>query len=602
MIDARRMVLVVLTVVLAAGAAAQAAQPTPGEIDALIRELGASSYAVRQRASDRLWRIGQPAVAALEKALQSGDPEVHARAGTILGDIQAGISPDWPPEVITLARSFDGYSTTQRRAAIEKVCKTFKGHALGFLLGRLAVGNSRDAAYALEKIKAIAAEDKSVYGQIIARIKQPRNAYEGQALVLAKVYRGETIAALKLMVQHKIGSGERGRIVTAAVADLLKLLGQFKFADAAGKASQFAEAVPADARFAYLHAEALAALGDERAEKLRAKALALNPTSEASHYTVGEMLQQKLGRRRLAELEWKKILSIDPANGVYDMNALLRLHTIYAACGRYGEAADRLSEALEMIEAARARRGSGVGIVGGTPEGLRKRIADLRARAKSGGAKADIKDANPDRQIDIHIGVTVKDGKLAELRQALGTAAATVTMNVQPRGLRLFDKGLLSVRYDAEKRQLGVYLHNKSLCGKPTPLTLSGKTARIAIASLDCHYIFEIDATGGPAKKLARFEKDYTLRFRPGNKIAACSDIAVKINDKPYKWKDLLAGVPFDYLPEKLNVALEGTQPSGKKLSMKFTATPTEPKIESLPAGISPPVNLPADRQVHPGR
>lgn len=587
MIDARRLVLVVLTVVLAVGVGMPAAQPTREEIDTLIRDLGASSYAARQRASDRLWRIGQPAVAALAKALQSDDPEVQARAGTILGDIRAGISPDWPQEVITLARSFDGYSTSQRRAAVEKVCKTFKGSALGFLLGRLAVGSSRDAAYALEKIKAIAAEDKSVYGQIVERIKQPRNAYEGQALVLARVYQGETIAALKLMVQHKIGSSERNRIITAAVADLLKLLGQFKFAEAADKASQFAEAVPADARFLYLHAEALAALGDERAARLRAKALALNPTSEAPHYTVGEMLQQKLGRRRLAELEWKKILSIGPANGVYDMNALLRLHTIYAACGRYGEAADRLSEALKMIEAARARRGSGVGIVGGTPESLRKRIADLRGRAQrsGGGAKVDIKDANPDRQIGIHIGVSIKDGKLTELRQALGKAAATLTMNIQPRGLRLFDKGVLSVRYDAEKRQLGVYLHNKSLCGKPTPLTLSGKTARIAIASLDCYYIFEVHADGGPAKKLARFEKDYTLRLKPGNRIAACSDITVKINDKPHAWKDVLAGVPFDYLPEKLHVAIEGTQPSGEKLSMKFTTKSTEPKIKPLPAG-----------------
>jgi hypothetical protein len=224
-----------------------------------------------------------------------------------------------------------------------------------------------------------------------------------------------------------------------------------------------------------------------------------------------------------------------------------------------------------------------VGLIGGTPQTLRQRAEALRAKARQhpGGRNAKLKDKRPDRQVGLHVHVQVKDGKIAELRRALGEVAATLTIEIQPRGLRLFDKGPLSVRYDAAKQEIGVYLNN-SRCSKPVPVRLKAKAARIAIRSLDCYYVFQIDAAGGAAKRIARFEKDYKLTFRPGNKIAACRNIQVKINGKPHKWGDLLAGIDLDYLPEKLNVVMEGTRPSGGPFGLKFQVTPTEPPIKPL--------------------
>ena len=594
MIKAMRSALVGL--VMAAGAGVPAAWAgsvvAPEEIAALIRELGSARYKVRERASRRLWEIGEPARSALEQAAKSKDPEVAMRAEALLRDIRAGIRPDWPRECLRLARDFERGSDSARRSALDRICGVLKGKALGFLLHRLAVADARDAAHALERLKALAKGDKAIYPDILAGIGKPTNEYQGQALALARVHTGDSIAALKVLVECKIGSSQRGQIMSAGVKDLLDLLSRHEFDKAAKVAAQFADAAPTDARFLYLQAEAAAALErDAEADDLRGKALALHADKEAPHYTAGEMLQHELGRRILAEREWKKILRMPPDKSVYDMNALMRLHSIHAECGRFDQAADFLSQGLEMIESARKRSGGSVGMIGGTPQTLRKRIEALRAKARQhpGGGSAKIKDKRPDRQVGLHVQVRVKDGKMAELRRALGEVAATLTIEIQPRGLRLLDKGPLSVRYDAAKQEIGVYLNN-SRCSKPAPLRLQGKAARVAIRSLDCYYVFQIDAGGGAAKRIARFETDYKLTLRPGNKIAACRDLSVRINGKPHKWADLLAGIDLDYLPKKLDVVMKGTRPSGGAFTLKFQVAPIEPPIKPLP----PPATAPA--------
>ncbi len=560
------------------------------EIATLIRDLGAGSYQARERATRRLWQIGAPAVAALEKAARCDDPEVRTRADLILLDIRAGIKPTWPEGLIDLARSMDGRPEDERRNALERMVTELKGKALGFLLGRLTAEVVKDRAHALECIKKLAAADEGTYRRVLELLPKPANDYQAQVLVLARVHTGNTLAALKLMSTYDVNSRQRREIVTKAVENILSRLGRYDFDRAAKEAAEFARAAPADARFAYLHAEAVSALGDDRrAASLRETALALNSKAEAPHYTAGEMLQHKLGRRGLAEKEWKKILSIPPEGRVYDMNAHLRLHSIYAECGLHGRAAEHLNSAVTLIEDAK-KGGGGVGIVGGSIETLRKRVEDLRAKARSRppGAGAAVRDKRPDKQIDLGIQVSVKDGKLRKLREALAKVAATLTINVQPRGIRLFEKGVLAVRYDAASQQVGVYL-NDSACGKPAPLRLGDKPARIAIRSLDCCYIYEVPRGGGPAKLIDRFEKDYRLKLRPGNKIAACRGLAVTINGKAHAWKDLLAGVTFDYLPEKLAIAVEGTHPSGEPLKLKINVTPTDPPVKPLRPATSAP-------------
>lgn len=68
----------------APGERSDARPPEPGEIEGLIRALGASGYAERERATDRLIEIGKPAHEALRAALASDDAEVRYRARLVL--------------------------------------------------------------------------------------------------------------------------------------------------------------------------------------------------------------------------------------------------------------------------------------------------------------------------------------------------------------------------------------------------------------------------------------------------------------------------------------------------------------------------------------
>ncbi len=85
---------VVAALVPAVWAAPAAGQTPPKdraeEIARLVEQLGADSYQARQEAQRKLIEIGEPAVAALEKALKSSDAEVRMRAEKALEEIRKG--------------------------------------------------------------------------------------------------------------------------------------------------------------------------------------------------------------------------------------------------------------------------------------------------------------------------------------------------------------------------------------------------------------------------------------------------------------------------------------------------------------------------------
>jgi len=71
-----------------------------------IKELGDDDFAVREKASRKLWLAGEVAEAALEKALQSDDAEVVRRARGILDKFRWGIYGDTPAEVVALIQAY----------------------------------------------------------------------------------------------------------------------------------------------------------------------------------------------------------------------------------------------------------------------------------------------------------------------------------------------------------------------------------------------------------------------------------------------------------------------------------------------------------------
>jgi len=81
--------------------------PSAKDIDALIVQLGHDDFKVREEASNKLAKIGKPALGSLKQALASGDPEVQSRAEMLIKRIEQRPVPGGPvnPDEAVVARS-----------------------------------------------------------------------------------------------------------------------------------------------------------------------------------------------------------------------------------------------------------------------------------------------------------------------------------------------------------------------------------------------------------------------------------------------------------------------------------------------------------------
>ena len=100
-----------------------AATPTPSEIEKAVVRLGDPDHAARDDASRFLWDAGKDAEAALQQALSSSDPEVVTRARVLLQNIEYGIRPDTPAEIIELVRRYPSNDAKSKLVIIVKLLK-----------------------------------------------------------------------------------------------------------------------------------------------------------------------------------------------------------------------------------------------------------------------------------------------------------------------------------------------------------------------------------------------------------------------------------------------------------------------------------------------
>ncbi len=88
-----------LALIASLGFVLLASLPSPAEeaaskeqIDKLIKQMGSSTFAERQKATQALDAIGGPALETLKKAAQSGDAEVRSRAGDLVKKIETRLT------------------------------------------------------------------------------------------------------------------------------------------------------------------------------------------------------------------------------------------------------------------------------------------------------------------------------------------------------------------------------------------------------------------------------------------------------------------------------------------------------------------------------
>src|SRR5687767_4802284 len=99
--------LLTLSSAAAAPPATAPAAPAPADYALDVRELGSDEFAVRERATRRLWAAGAAAEPALKEAAAGDDPEASSRARRVLRNIRLGVRPDTAPDVLGALEEFD---------------------------------------------------------------------------------------------------------------------------------------------------------------------------------------------------------------------------------------------------------------------------------------------------------------------------------------------------------------------------------------------------------------------------------------------------------------------------------------------------------------
>jgi tetratricopeptide (TPR) repeat protein len=83
-----------------------AAEPTEEDVARAVKQLGDDSFAVREKASAELLKIGWAAKPALRRALQSEDKETARRASELLGKLRQSVPPGTPREIAELVAEY----------------------------------------------------------------------------------------------------------------------------------------------------------------------------------------------------------------------------------------------------------------------------------------------------------------------------------------------------------------------------------------------------------------------------------------------------------------------------------------------------------------
>jgi len=92
--------------------------PDPNRLRAAVLRLGSGSPRLREQATRELWSVGRAAEPALRAAAEGDDPEVAARARSILQDFRLGVTPDTPSFILEAVSQYRQGDVMQRRRAL----------------------------------------------------------------------------------------------------------------------------------------------------------------------------------------------------------------------------------------------------------------------------------------------------------------------------------------------------------------------------------------------------------------------------------------------------------------------------------------------------
>jgi tetratricopeptide (TPR) repeat protein len=554
-------------------------------VDPLIKNLGAQRFQVREDATESLRRIGLPAYESLQKAAVSKDPEVSVRASRIVDDLSLGITPDWPAEMAVMARRCDEMNDSERDQAISRITQTVGARSVLFLVQRLIssdVRGSQRAMYALQSFNS-----DEVARLVLSAVPNPQGPNQLRTVTWAVSRVGLPYDAVRFKPKPETKPADpKEDPAGAGVKSVLALVKQKKFEEARQAAVELAKTAPGDARPVYLEAEALVGLGkDADAKAARTRAVALNPDNKPPHAAAALMLE-RLGRRGLAATEWETLLKIAPAGGVPDMNAQIRLSQLYDDSGLFEQAVKYLQAALDLYEKSKET----VTLEGANADTLRQELARLAQKSQrySPVSGAGLEDNIVNGETTVEVFAVTKDDKLEEWRKTAADVAATISVEIQPRDLRIFVDVPATLRYDPKDHTITALLGDVP-CAKPIVLDLGNEKTdvRLGVDTPGAWLLFIVNTVTGEVKESARFEKNYVLRIKAPLVLAGLTDSAWSIQGRRCTGEDVPKGVLLETLPNEIDVVVEGTTADKRRLT--WTLKLSVGKAQMAPAGFEVP-------------
>ena len=283
-----------------------AAPPGEQPSDHWAAQLGAARWQEREAASQRLLEIGKEAVPALERAIESKDPEVRHRAHLLLDRIRWQTDVALPQSLASAMEQFSSLADEQRLNLLTRVANELRDEAAPVLRRVLRTDPSTPVRrVALDRLIAI----------------DPVSAE----------------AELRQLADQPAGSPWAG----AALGDLLTRLGKEDQAIAAYESSR--KANPKDTQVAVSLARAYERRNDwAKARDLYAELAAARPDAVLYRMNLGRCLY-RLGEQAKAETVWKGLLEARGAGS----NAYLWLANTYQSVGAPDKALAILREGAE---------------------------------------------------------------------------------------------------------------------------------------------------------------------------------------------------------------------------------------------------------------
>lgn len=543
-----------------------------GEIEALVRDLGAPNFQTRERASAALAKIGRPALAALEKAAVSDDPEVNLRAKRVLDNVRLGIAPDWPPEVALQVRHFHDLPEDERPQAVQHIVAALGQRAGPFLVEYLKDDKLSENERSEMVNHFLRWDNKDLWLQAVELIGEPQSAGQKRVLAAALTHTGSAIAGLAVLKDGHDPAADFDETLESAVKALGRLFADGNYKDTYSAAARCTASASNDARLLYFEALAANELGrKDESEKLRRQAFGLNPENKKSHFEAGQILFN-IGFFQQAAAEWEKVLALGNPDDNSTINAYFHLGQLYANCSLFARAAESIEKGLKLFDEANDGHHA-IFITGATEGQLRKEIVAFRARARRfpAPAGADVVDAPLKPILDARLHVTVRDDQGRTPKKILQAVQGRIAIQNLSKNLKNFDATGEAVKYDSVKQEITIQLPDTPL-GKPAKLPLKfgldDTTVEIDLANV-C-YIFKIDPVTGAGKRLAAYSINFDLEFFNSDPKRPIRDGSIKLNGKKYTWAEAVEGIKLDAVPVFLVLEAELKDAAGQPLAARL--------------------------------